>query len=79
MDSVQPEITSIPKKKKKKKKKKNKGCCTTFSCLGRPNSPTEREQIAYDFLCRWTPSKINVDTNLPLHVKKIPFVLIRLS
>ena len=34
IDSVQPEKTSLARKKK---------CCTPFSCLGRPNGPTERE------------------------------------
>ena len=42
IDSVQPEKNSISRKRKKK-------CCALFSCLGGPNGPTEREQIA-DYL-----------------------------
>ena len=42
IDSVQPEKNSIFRQRKKK-------CWTPFSCLGGPNDPTEREQIA-DYL-----------------------------
>ena len=41
-DSVQPAKNSISRKRKKK-------CCTSFPCLGGPNGPTEREQLA-DYL-----------------------------
>ena len=63
IDSVQPEKNSISRKGKKK-------CCTPFSCLGGPNGPTVREQIAI-VLSRWTPPKMDVDTNFPWHVQKI--------